>query len=95
MAHVCFFVKEIQEKYDAQGRIAMRKYSLFCNMCGKEIKMEKNVAREGVLAVEHTWGYFSEKDGEIHSFDLCEQCYDHLTAQFKIPPAIKKQTEYL
>ena len=73
----------------------MRKYSLFCNMCGKEIKMEKNVAREGVLAVEHTWGYFSEKDGEIHSFDLCEQCYDHLTAQCKIPPAIKKQTEYL
>ena len=55
----------------------------------------QNVAREGVLAVEHTWGYFSEKDGEIHSFDLCEQCYDHLTAQFKIPPAIKKQTEYL
>ena len=40
----------------------MRKYSLFCNMCGKEIKMEKNVAREGVLAVEHTWGYFSEKE---------------------------------
>ena len=90
-----FLYKGIQEKYGTQGGFAMRKYSLFCNMCGREIRMEKNQAREGILAVEQTWGYFSEKDGEIHSFDLCEQCYDCLTAQFKIPLSVKKQTEYL
>ena len=73
----------------------MRRYSIFCNMCGREIKMEKNVAQEGVLSVEQNWGYFSEKDGEIHSFDLCERCYNRLAAQFKIPVTVKKQTEFL
>lgn len=73
----------------------MRKCSMFCNMCGREIKTQKNMALEGVLSVEQSWGYFSRKDGELHSFDLCEQCYDRLTGQFKIPPMIRKQREYL
>ena len=73
----------------------MKKYSIFCNMCGKEIKMENDRAREGVLSVEKLWGYFSEKDGEVHSFDLCEACYDRLIAQFQIPITIRKQTELL
>ena len=73
----------------------MRRYSLFCNMCGKEINMEKNLPQEGVLAVEKNWGYFSEKDGEIHSFDLCERCYDRLILEFKIPVTVKKQREFV
>lgn len=73
----------------------MKKYSLFCNMCGKEIKTEKGTAREGVLSVEQGWGYFSGKDGEIHSFDLCEKCYDELAGQFRIPVTVRRQTELL
>ena len=73
----------------------MKKYSLFCNMCGREINVEKGIAREGVLSVEQNWGYFSEKDGQIHSFELCEKCYDELTARFRIPVTVKKQTEML
>ena len=73
----------------------MKKYSIFCNMCGREIKMENDRAREGVLSVEKAWGYFSEKDGEVHSFDLCEKCYDRLVNQFEIPVTVKKQTELL
>ncbi len=73
----------------------MKKYSLFCNMCGREIKVEKGIVREGVLSVEQNWGYFSEKDGQIHSFELCEKCYDELTARFRIPVTVKKQTEML
>lgn len=73
----------------------MKKYSLFCNMCGREIKMEENREKEETLNVEQIWGYFSKKDGEIHSFDLCEDCYDQLIAQFKLPVTIKKQTELL
>ena len=73
----------------------MKKYSLFCNMCGREIKVETGIAREGVLSVEQIWGFFSEKDGQIHSFELCEKCYDELTARFRIPVTVKKQTEML
>ena len=50
-----------------------------CNMCGKEI------VDADVLSVDKRWGYFSEKDNEVHHFDLCEQCYDKLTAEFLIP----------
>ena len=73
----------------------MKKYSIFCNICGRELKMENDRAREGVLSVEKAWGYFSEKDGEVHSFDLCEKCYDRLVNQFEIPVTVKKQTELL
>ena len=45
---------------------------------------------EEVLSVDHTWGYFSEKDGERHSFDLCESCYDKLLASFKIPADVRE-----
>lgn len=73
----------------------MKKYSVFCNMCGKEINTEAGRDGEDVLSVEKAWGYFSEKDGELHSFDLCEKCYDRLTAQFKIPVTVKEQSELL
>ena len=54
---------------------------IICNQCGREIS---------VLCVEHTWGYFSEKDGENHRFDLCEECYDRLLKGFLIPAEIEK-----
>ena len=47
------------------------------------------------LHIEKSWGYFSGKDGEIHSFDLCESCYDLLVQEFKIPPEKKEQTTLL
>lgn len=73
----------------------MKKYSIFCNRCGKEINGEYGRNGEDALSVEKIWGYFSRKDGEVHSFDLCETCYDELTAQFKIPVTVKKQRELL
>ncbi len=44
---------------------------------------------EGVFRVDYEWGYFSEKDGERHSFDLCEACYDKLLRSFQIPVEIE------
>ena len=73
----------------------MRRYSIFCNMCGREIRMEKDMLQEGVLSVRQKWGCLSDKDGETHSFDLCEKCYDRLISQFKIPVMIKKETEFM
>ena len=59
--------------------------TIFCNGCGKEIKIKDGVIREGLLSVEKRWGYFSHKDGELHRFDICEECYDTWIASFQIP----------
>ena len=39
------------------------------------------------------WGYFSKRDGEIHSFLLCEDCYDEMVKKFVIPPMVTEATE--
>ena len=58
---------------------------------GKEIKIKDGVIREGLLSVEKRWGYFSDKDNEVHRFDLCEECYDRMVSQFVIP--VEKENE--
>lgn len=66
---------------------------VYCNCCGKELKVKDGMIMEGVFSGTVTWGYFSEKDGESHSFDLCEGCYDKWTAAFQLPPEKKTETE--
>ena len=62
---------------------------IVCNCCGKELMVKGGIVREGVFSAEYSWGYFSEKDGETHSFDLCEECYDKWIGGFKIPVEIQ------
>ncbi len=62
---------------------------MYCNKCGKTIQMENDMLKEGVFSGRTTWGYFSNKDGEIHEFDICEKCYDEFIKTFKIPMVIK------
>ena len=78
-------------KYQANGMLE----SVVCNGCGKKLVVERGILREGGFAVNYPWDYFSEKDGEVHSFDLCESCYDELTNQFKISVQVKERTELL
>ena len=68
---------------------------IVCNQCGKALKLQNGILQEGVFHGTAEWGFFSEKDGEIHSFDLCEKCYDRLTAGFSIPVDKEEQTELL
>ncbi len=56
----------------------MRQCKIVCNKCGREIE------NEDVLSVEKRWGYFSNKDNEVHKFDLCEKCYDEFISTFQI-----------
>lgn len=58
---------------------------VFCNKCGKEI------VNAGVFRVDYRWGYFSNKDNEVHHFDLCEECYDEMIATFQIPVEIENR----
>lgn len=62
---------------------------IICNKCGKEIPVSNGRGTEGVFHVDYTWGYFSEKDGEHHTFDLCEACYDAWLKEFRIPAEIE------
>lgn len=78
-------------KYNAKNEIQ----EVTCNMCRKELKIENGLVKEGVFGSEYLWNYFSGKDGEIHTFDLCESCYDKLVKQFKIKPEIKETTELI
>lgn len=82
----------------------MRKYKdelknqlaqLYCNCCGKEIKVEDGMIMEGVFSAHVVWGYFFEKDGESHKFDLCEACYDKWISSFRIPPEKEIENEFL
>ena len=69
---------------------------IICNKCGKEILVRRGVPgreikaadgrlQEDVLSVDKRWGYFSEKDNQVDSFDLCEKCYDEFVATFRLP----------
>lgn len=58
---------------------------IICNKCGKEIVVKNGVPEEDTFSVEKRWGYFSNKDNEVHEFDLCEECYDKWIATFIIP----------
>ncbi len=68
---------------------------LFCNVCGIKLKIERGILKEGVFEATQEWGFFSDKDLEIHQFDICERCYDKMIDSFVIPVTIKKKKEYL
>lgn len=65
---------------------------LHCNCCGKAVQIHQGIPVEEVMEIEWSWGYFSGKDGERHSFCLCEACYDRLREQFVLPVEVE---EYL
>lgn len=82
-------------------RLFMRKYkgncltAVVCNGCGKKLVVNNGIVREGVTHITVEWDYFSEKDGEVHGFDLCESCYDAMTSHFVHPVNIAKKTELI
>lgn len=78
-------------KYGKNGQLE----TVVCNMCGKKIIVKEGIIREGAAMFDHAWDYFSEKDGEVHHFDLCESCYDEMISQFRIPADVEEQTELL
>ncbi len=62
-----------------------------CNQCGQVINQKGS--HNDFLQINKAWGYFSNKDLTIHSFNLCETCYDHLVQDFKIPVYSKNNNE--
>lgn len=68
---------------------------VLCNCCGKMLWVENGIVKEGVAPVQLEWGFFSKKDGEIHSFDLCESCYEKMIHSFSLPVEVAIKRELL
>ena len=66
-----------------------------CNQCGKELLVEEGILKEGCFSIDYTFDYFSNKDGYIYSFDLCEECFDKWVTGFQIPTRITETREFL
>lgn len=66
-----------------------------CNYCGKEYQFSGEVLKHDLLHVKKQWGYFSKKDGIIHEFYMCEDCYDKWLENFAIPPSKKNAAELM
>ncbi len=54
---------------------------VICNGCGKELDRHVDY-----LSVCKSWGYGTDYDGKVHSFDLCDECYKKIIDKFVIPP---------
>lgn len=67
--------------------------AVICNGCGRQLKVEKGVLREGCFCAEQIFGYFSSMDGKRISFDLCEECFQKLLDRFAVPAEIEEETE--
>ena len=68
---------------------------IYCNKCGKKIEVKNQIAIEDVLSVDKKWGYFSKKDGIMHSFDICESCYNEMIKDFRYPVDQKEYSELI
>lgn len=68
---------------------------LFCNCCAREIASENGILKEDVLEIRKEWGFFSKKDLQVHSFVVCESCYDKMMKTFVIPVTKTEKTEVL
>ena len=84
-------MNDFMRKYSKNGQLE----TVVCNCCGKKLIVKDGIVREGVLMLDHPWNYFSEKDGEVHHFDLCEACYEEIISQFRIGVDVEEQTELL
>jgi len=70
---------------------------IYCNKCGCELNLVPKKSRGADSGVEISveWGYFSDKDGEIHKIILCEDCYDEWVSGFARPVKIEEKKELL
>ena len=93
--HYFFVICSIIMETDEKGGNKVMKVEKCCNMCGKRMRIEAGIPKEDFVVLEKQWGFFSQKDGEIHQICLCEDCYDKWIRTFTIPPKVKETTEYL
>ena len=85
--------EETLQKYRETEESKLEK--VVCNKCGRSLKVENGRLKEGCFSATAAFGYFSRKDGSVHRFDLCEDCYDEMIAQFTVPVEEEEASELL
>lgn len=68
---------------------------IYCNSCSKELKYENGILKEDAFEARKEWGYFSNWDTQIHSFNLCEECYKEIINKFQIPVEVREKFEVM
>lgn len=68
---------------------------MICNKCGKKLECKDGILHEDGLFVTKEWGYFSDKDLQVHRFNLCERCYDELMESFVVPAEVSDKRSVL
>lgn len=68
---------------------------LICNCCGKTLRSKNGVLKEDALVTTKEWGFFSQKDLEVHHICICEECYDQWISTFKVPVEKEQKREVL
>lgn len=80
--------------------IFMRKYkgnyltAVICNCCGKILLLPMELSGKASRIYVPN-GIIFGKDGENHSFDVCEECYDRICSEFRYPVKVVQRTELL
>ena len=69
--------------------------TVICNCCGKKLVVKDGSVREGMVSWNPVWDFFSERDGEVHHMDICEECYNNWIAQFCISVDIEETIELI
>lgn len=68
---------------------------VICNGCGRTLTVEDGILKEDIFEGKKIFGFFSKKDGMTEQFDLCEDCYERLTAGFVVPAEENERIELL
>lgn len=80
---------------ESENGLETKLRKVVCNQCGRALKVEGGILKEGCFSADYLFGYFSKKDGVRNRFDLCEECYEKIVSQFKIPVEETEETELL
>lgn len=80
---------------ESENGLETKLRNVVCNQCGRALKVEGGILKEGCFSADYLFGYFSKKDGVRNRFDLCEDCYEKIVSQFKIPVEESEETELL
>lgn len=68
---------------------------MVCNRCEKKLFVENGLLKDSAYEGRQTFGYFSNRDGVTHCFDLCESCYEEWIRMFRIPVSETENTEII
>ena len=82
-------------EYREKEQMELQLTKVYCNQCGKELVVEDGIIKEGCFSVDYEFDYFSNKDGYIYSFDLCEDCFDMWNKGFRNPAKVTETKEFL